>query len=339
MYIPFSFLHKYFEVYGKLATYDGTERFEWSHSYSKIYHPKGKYDPTGVFMYFENYNVEVRERVKCVSAMEGVPISTQWEVQGYFYPTQIAQFGLSHYSKNLTEPEPRRRLVEDGKSILGDWLVPESCATNRVFDGRIGSYVFKFATPENRSDVVRIMVDHALDFVMTADVMLKGNSTLSVVLQNKEKKEVYFLHYITSDTVLTVQDNNIYYGLGTADGEWRKLTRDLVIDLQKGLYQLDKTRHKIPRSKLKILWIVLKGHGSIDNLAISSAEHIRHFYAAAEWFVRNQDPKTGGWPIQVKRKLAYGFKDLQPGWLSAMGQGHAISLLARAYHLSGGDLR
>ena len=60
-----------FQVYGKLATYDGYERFEWFHSYSKVYYPKGKYDSRGVFMYFENYNVEVRDRVKCVSASEG----------------------------------------------------------------------------------------------------------------------------------------------------------------------------------------------------------------------------------------------------------------------------
>lgn len=61
-------------------------------------------------MYFENYNVEMRDRVKCISASEGVPLSTQWEAQGYYYPTQIAQFGLSHYSKNLTDPEPRRKV-------------------------------------------------------------------------------------------------------------------------------------------------------------------------------------------------------------------------------------
>lgn len=66
---------------------------------------------------------------------------------------------------------------------------------------------------------------------------------------------------------------------------------------------------------------------------------MQQFYAAAEWFVRNQDPETGGWPIFVKRKLASRFQDLQPGWYSAMGQGHAISVLARAYHHSGGDLK
>lgn len=56
-------------------------------------------------MYFKT-----RDRVKCISASDGVPVSMQWEAQGYYYPTQIAQFGLSHYSKNLTDPEPRRKV-------------------------------------------------------------------------------------------------------------------------------------------------------------------------------------------------------------------------------------
>lgn len=57
------------------------------------------------------HDLQVRDRVKCISAAEGVPLSTQWEPQGYYYPTQIAQFGLSHYSKNLTDPEPRRKVI------------------------------------------------------------------------------------------------------------------------------------------------------------------------------------------------------------------------------------
>lgn len=59
-----------------------------------------------------------------------------------------------------------------------------------------------------------------------------------------------------------------------------------------------------------------------------------HFYAAAKWFVKHQSP-DGGWSIPVKRRLAPGMAELPPGWLSAMGQGHAISVLARAYHHSG----
>lgn len=108
VYIPFSLIKQQFEISGNLVTLEnGVTKFNWMHSNSKINVPKGKYDPRGIFMYFENYNVEIRDRVKCISAAEGVPISTQWEKRGYFYPTQIAQFGLSHYSKNFTEPEPR----------------------------------------------------------------------------------------------------------------------------------------------------------------------------------------------------------------------------------------
>lgn len=99
------------QVFGSLSTtVKGTPRFDWAHSNAKVNYPKGTYDPKGIFMYFENYNVEMRDRVKCISASEGVPLSTQWEAQGYYYPTQIAQFGLSHYSKNLTDPEPRRKV-------------------------------------------------------------------------------------------------------------------------------------------------------------------------------------------------------------------------------------
>lgn len=118
VFLPFSFLEEYFQVYGKIA---GLDRFEWSHSYSKIYHPKTKYDPTGVFMYFENYNVEGRDRMKCVSATDGVPVSSQWDSGGYYYPIQIAQFGLAHYSKNLTEPEPRITTLENGDKELVKW--------------------------------------------------------------------------------------------------------------------------------------------------------------------------------------------------------------------------
>lgn len=205
VYVPFSFLHKYFEVYGKLTTYDGLERFEWYHSYSKIYHPKAKYDPRGVFMYFENYNVEVRDRVKCVSATENVPISTQWESQGYYYPTQIAQFGLSHYSKNLTEPEPRRKVVEDADREMADWVGPPPSGIKRVFDTEAGNRVLQFSTTEMFGNSLKLKMEHVMDFVMSVNLFLEANSSLTVVLQNREKKEMYNLHYISSAVLLTAQ--------------------------------------------------------------------------------------------------------------------------------------
>lgn len=37
----------------------------------------------------------------------------------------------------------------------------------------------------------------------------------------------------------------------------------------------------------------------------------------------------------MKRKIASGRADLDPGWYSAMGQGQAMSLLMRAFYRSG----
>lgn len=62
VYLPFSFIQKYFEVYGYVSQQSGsggTVRFEWSHSHGKINKPRGNYNPRGIFMYFDNYNVEV----------------------------------------------------------------------------------------------------------------------------------------------------------------------------------------------------------------------------------------------------------------------------------------
>ncbi|XP_011881313.1 PREDICTED: D-glucuronyl C5-epimerase [Vollenhovia emeryi] len=334
VYIPFSFIHKYFEIYGKLATYDGLERFEWLHSYSKIVSPKGKYDPRGVFMTFENYNVEVRDRVKCISGTDGVPISTQWESQGYYYPTQIAQFGLSHYSKNLTDPEPHRKIIEDADKAKQNWNVPQGSVMSRVYDKQANSYVLKFATPETSTSGISLSLDHVLNFVLRWDLNIKDNGSITVVLQSREK-EVYYLHYVTSNIVLQNYNNHVHYGIGQANHQWRRLTRDLVVDLQKGLYLNDKSRKKLPRSKLKVVKITLYGSGMIDNMTLSTSEHMEQFYDAARWFVANQNITSGGWPNLVRRKVASGMAILEPGWYSSMGQGHAISVLARAYYHSG----
>ncbi|XP_052860948.1 D-glucuronyl C5-epimerase B [Anopheles cruzii] len=351
VYLPFSFLQKYFDVYGSLNVVDGSRRFDWTHSYGKVNYPKGGYDPRGIFMYFENYNVEMRDRVKCISALEGVPISTQWESQGYCYATQIAQFGLSHYSKNLTEPEPRRKVVEDGDREMAAWIIPKSSSLNRTLDpivARAGgrstgaNMVLTFSTGKSFDTALVLPMDHVLDLVLSVDVLLKPNSTLCVTLQNRETQKMYHVYYILADLLIGVQDENIYYGIGlNSTGVWKRLTRDLFVDLQKGLpqYVITDKRRKMRRTELKVVEVSLLGNGSIDNLTLSTSEHIAHFYDAAEWLIRHQDPSSGGWPIPVRRKLGSGFGELARGWYSAMAQGHAISLLARAYYHSRGDQR
>ncbi|CAK1582341.1 unnamed protein product [Parnassius mnemosyne] len=333
VYLPFSFIQKYFEVYGKITSTDGVDRFEWSHSYSKVYHPKKKYDPRGTFTTFENYNVEVRERVKCISGIEGVPVSTQWEPRGFYYATQIAQFGLAHYSKNITEPEPRVRIIDDGEKVLGNWIVSKDATISRENDSELKANVLKFSTSELASSQVWLKVNITQDFVLSLDVLFKPNSSLTVVLQNKDKKETVYLHYVTSNQLIYAQDDHIYYGIGT-ETRWRRITRDLIIDMQKGWALQDRPKRKSPRNKFKISGLVVSGRGAVARVRVSTSEHSAHFLAAAAWLVRAQRAR-GGWPVPARRHVAPGAADLRPGWHSAMSQGHGISVLARAYYRSG----
>ncbi|KAJ8252296.1 hypothetical protein COCON_G00216080 [Conger conger] len=150
VYLPFGWVERYFQVYGKVVQYDGYDRFEFSHSYSKVYAQREPYHPDGVFMSFEGYNVEVRDRVKCISGVEGVPLSTQWGPQGYFYAIQIAQYGLSHYSKNLTERPPHVELydtAEERDSRPSAWVVPKGCSLSRAHDKTRHTAVRQFSAP------------------------------------------------------------------------------------------------------------------------------------------------------------------------------------------------
>uniref|UniRef100_W8AM00 heparosan-N-sulfate-glucuronate 5-epimerase n=1 Tax=Ceratitis capitata TaxID=7213 RepID=W8AM00_CERCA len=356
VYVPFSFLRSYFDVSGVMlatttssvndninnADDNALPRFAWSHSNAKVNVPKGKYDTRGRFAYFENYNVEVRERVKCISAAEGVPISTQWEKSGYFYPTQIAQFALAHYSKNIADPPPKIKVLEDADTNKATWLTPKSSNISRIWHPKFNSTVIQYETAIGYDSAVRMEVNQTLELVLSVDLLLVTNSSsLMVVLQSRDSQQTYTLHYIPANLRLSTQEHNIYYGMGTsAVNRWRHITRDLYIDVQKGLMSGSdkKSQSRIRRNELHVSSVAFLGVGFFDNITLSTYDHMAHFYDAAEWFIHHQDTKTGGWPNPVKRNLN-GFTELKAGWLSAMGQGHAISVLARAYYHSGGDKR
>jgi len=100
------------------------------------------------------------------------------------------------------------------------------------------------------------------------------------------------------------------------------------MDLLKGL-ALKCSKHRKTKD-LTLIGITVRGHGWIDNVTVNSAAHMDHFINAANWFVNHQDTR-GGWPIMVTRKLIPDVMELPPGWYSAMAQGHAMSMLVRAY--------
>ena len=97
----------------------------------------------------------------------------------------------------------------------------------------------------------------------------------------------------------------------------------------------------------KSIWTVkkisLSGVGCIRNVGFAKARHMRMFYHAANWLVDSQNQETGAWHVNVpfnlkKSKYPYA-AEMGPGWISAMGSAHAMSVLTRAFRHSGKSLK
>jgi len=165
-------------------------------------------------------------------------------------------------------------------------------------------------------------------YAMTFDFKIISNGSITVAI--KSGSNTFQIHYVFSNTDISCDSKNIYYGLGESRrGKWIHLARDINYDLLKGL-ALKCNSKSVKVKHLTLTGVSVRGHGWVDNVTIASAVHMDHFFDAARWFVDNQDSR-GGWPVQVRRLLVPGVMELAPGWYSAMAQGQAISTLVRAY--------
>ncbi|KAK6177681.1 hypothetical protein SNE40_015734 [Patella caerulea] len=334
VFVPFSFVQKYFEIYGKISTEDGFEKLAWEHSYSTVHRPREHYSPGGVFMSFEFYNVEERDRVRCISGMEGVPLSTQWTPDGHYYPIQISQFGLSHLSKYLTQGEPEVLILEDGEDDhLENWILPDKRYKLQLQkDKSLETTVVEFTTSDSmKYPGISIPADEKDDFVLCADLRFASNGSITVTIETPNL-QLFHIHYVLSSKLISLDGHDIYYGLGERRGQWIHITRTVSVDFDKGL-ALKFNKVKRTKMKLKVSRITdvsVRGHGWLDNLTLSTTAHLDNFYNAANWLVYHQNDR-GGWPIMVQRSLIPGVLELPPGWYSAMAQGQAMSLLVRAY--------
>ena len=102
---------------------------------------------------------------------------------------------------------------------------------------------------------VSLKLDHVLDFVLSLNFRFAVNSSFTVVLQSREKRDQIFqLHYLCSDLTVLAQDQHVYHGMGRCGltQPWRKLTHDLVVDLHKGLAYQNKPKRKLSRLKLRV---------------------------------------------------------------------------------------
>ncbi|GFO08136.1 D-glucuronyl c5-epimerase [Plakobranchus ocellatus] len=335
VYLPWSFVKPYFEVFGDMQDND---TFDFHHANSIVHPPQATYGPGSMFMAFDHYTVETRDRVKCITASEGVPITTQWNSKGYHYPIQVAQYGLSHHAKHLVNGEPDQLLLEDGEDDkLPNWVMPDKKSEiNVAKDSKTGARVVEFITSDSlQTKGIALPITEKSLKCLSVDVRFSTNGSLSVVgeLSNGERIRIHFV-FSRTDIALDLKTGSIYYGLGERRNEWIHLARELKFDVMKGFLQKIKMeRVKNPLWFKRILEIRVHGHGWLDNLTLSSDVHMDQFFASAKWLVKHQDER-GGWPIMVTRRLVTGVLELPPGWYSAMGQGQAMSVLARAYTLT-----
>ncbi|XP_013394261.1 D-glucuronyl C5-epimerase B-like [Lingula anatina] len=331
VFVPFSFIQNYFDITGKLEKEEEGGRLQWLHSYSKISKPRENYTTGGVYMHFDHYFVENRDTVKCISGIEHVPVCNQWNVSGYYYPLQIAQYGLSHYSKLLVEQvEPRKTvLLSLGVIKKKRWAVNRGDTLTRVLDPLHGGYVIEFSAEESFAKPgIVFSVNEKENFILSFDLRFKQSGSLTVVVETNQKrvKRKLFVTYVCSDVMISVSGEQVYYGIGSDKCRtWRTITRDIFIDIEKGL-----GKKKVNKRVSKIVGIHLRGHGWINNITTSSSAHLTQFYHAADWLLRAQD-QNGGWPNMVTHWVAKEAQALSPGWYSAMAQGHAMSVLTRAY--------
>jgi len=332
VFLPFTFFKNYFELSGSFVSSADDKEFEISQSYSRVNNPTGPYNPFGEFMHFISFDVEGRSRVLCVSALDGVPVSTQWDPKGYYYPTQIAQFALSHYStwsnSNFKDEKPSRLRIE----LVG--------SGERVKDEETDSFVTQFS---NKAEYAVGEEGSVLSLALKAE---KGSETevrVELKLEDPAFKspQLYTLRYSQTTAFILGTKDEFEFGFGhAATGVWHKLTRDLYTDLKKGFAFTNQRKgfRLLRKGRLHVLKISFHGAGRVTNVTLSNSEDLEMFLAGANWFVKNQDG-DGGWPSDVvfnpKKKKYPKADEIPPGWYGAMCQGQAISVLCRAYHVTG----
>lgn len=260
-----------------------------------VFYPREPYSAAGPYLWFDSYNVETRDRVKYISAIKHVPVSSQWDNKGHLYPVQISQFGLSHFSKNLTQGRRRTVVIEDGNFTQELWHLISSGIRPVVVKPTVddeGKSVLKV----DGTDVAFKVKKRKFNNDMTFAIKFKNVGfafNFSVVLKSVDLDMEYKVFYTSSDEeIVGIGNNVLMYGFGSGH-EWKHLTRDVAIDLQK--LQSLLTKKSVPKVKnVCIDRFLFSGHGLIDEITISSSAHEDHARNAADYLVYHQD-ENGGW--------------------------------------------
>ncbi|ETN77447.1 D-glucuronyl C5-epimerase [Necator americanus] len=255
-YFPFSFIKKQYDVSGKMSK-DGS-RFELFTSYSKIRVPDGDtYDPTGPFGHFATYSVETRERVRCISAETGVPMSTQWSATPYYYPIQIAQYGLQHYSRMIVNKTVAKASIKGTESTEWKGSAAMHDTSERVFyrDAEKGDVVNISTSGGLRNPGCYVFLDPSPRFhVLSFDWLPVENASFTILVRVIESDMLVLLNYVTGHDSRCVWNDSVSYAgaeqvsfsfsLGELRSHWYSVTRDALVDASRALSSMGMNKRK-----------------------------------------------------------------------------------------------
>ncbi|EDV24314.1 uncharacterized protein TRIADDRAFT_27335 [Trichoplax adhaerens] len=344
VFIPAEFLSSQFGWVGESQNLNGEKVWSISKRKARVVDPIGRYNYKGPFTWFNFYKVEKRERVKYIDSVTGVPISTQWSQKGYFYPTQICQFALSHFTRLLLNgTKINQRILFDCKSmdIVSTWKVHQTTSIqciDAIVDGP-NKRVMKFAQSHSSKAMSLNMQSSFKRFIARFEVQFKGSGSISFLVTTKRQQQ-FTIRYSTAKVGVSFSERSktVIYGIGTRN-VLSRITRDLEIDLCKALL-LERRRKGSRKGALSkkaalisVDAVTLQGSGLLGKLSLVDSADKDFFIDAANWLVANQD-RSGGWPVSVSHKINKLTLTLKPGWYSAMAQGQAMSTLTRAFHLT-----
>ncbi|KAA3681464.1 uncharacterized protein DEA37_0003400 [Paragonimus westermani] len=306
-----------------------------------------EHDPTGQFMFFHRSDVEKRRHVKYISADIGVPISGQWNPNGHLYPVQIAQFGLSHFSKWTR----LKRLLSNGSlssTPLLDTDVDLTVSTDKVSHSTTSQswvpltsaegdmFGFVFNASNHSSEVPERLALHILlhqenplwrYFVLIGQKWHEGSFVQLLVSipqtgQLEQKRLVYICSAAPNDGDAHDLSECMYARIWFSSNMFGLKVLDCLVvhsvELYAGVYGPDGGG-----VVSKLLLGKRPSHSALaDKASPTPAELLFHecrFMAATRWLLRNQHV-DGSWRTSVARHL-HGRPTIKPGWVSAMAQG------------------
>ncbi|KAK6037210.1 hypothetical protein COOONC_25285, partial [Cooperia oncophora] len=269
------------------------------------------YDPAGPFGHFATYSVETRDRVRCISAESGVPMSTQWNATPYYYPIQIAQYGLQHYSRMLVN-KTDQDLIEKGLESA-EWKgSPDSQdSSERVFyhDDEKGPLVNITTSGELSNAGCYVFLDQSpLHYVISFEWLSIQNASFTVLVRIIETDMLVLLNYVAQHDSRCVWNDSVSFAgseqvsfsfsLGKPRKDWQSTTRDILVDTSRALSSMNTSKKRdgnviLHPGDIKLVSVGFRGAVIVKQRIVQSRNaHFKFFLTAADWLASNQDDEA-----------------------------------------------